>query len=186
MSSSAEMPYFIKPSRNLSAEEKRAAYEQAIQAIDANLMGEDLLILKMVTINCLLKTYLPYYYWVGFYLVHQERLSVGPYQGTLGCLHIDFKRGVCGKAARTRETQVVADTHALEQGTDHIACDPNSQSEIVVPIFNPQQELIAVFDVDSSEKDSFDEIDQFFLEMLLEKHFAQAPAKSAYNGALPD
>ena len=59
MSASAEMPYFIKPSRNLSGEEKRAAYEQALAAIDANLASEDQLILKMVTINCLLKTFLP-------------------------------------------------------------------------------------------------------------------------------
>jgi GAF domain-containing protein len=171
MSASAEMPYFIKPSVNLSPEDKHEAYRAAAQAIDANLQGENDPVLKMVTINCLLKTFLPYYYWVGFYLVKDGRLSVGPYQGTLGCLHIDFGRGVCGKAASTRATQLVPDTHALAQGTEHIACDPNSQSEIVVPVFNAADELIAVFDVDSTLKGSFDEIDQQYLEEMLQRHF---------------
>ncbi|RME91900.1 MAG: GAF domain-containing protein [Bacteroidetes bacterium] len=172
MAASAQMPYFIKPSVNLKAEEKKLAYTQALAAIHANLQGETDPILKMVTINCLLKTYLPYYYWVGFYLVRDGRLMVGPYQGTLGCLYIDFGRGVCGKAATTRQTQIVADTHALEQGTAHIACDPNSRSEIVVPVFGQDGALIAVFDVDSTELASFDAIDQRYLEELM-RIFAQ-------------
>lgn len=171
MSASAEMPYFIKPSLNLDAEAKRTAYEQAQMAIDANLEGETDRILKMATINSILKTYLPYYYWAGFYVVKNGRLSVGPYQGTLGCLHIEFSRGVCGKAAREQKTQIVADVHALDQGSAHIACDPNSASEIVVPVFNSQGELIAVYDVDSTQHGSFDAIDQEYLEKILEKHF---------------
>lgn len=172
MSATEAMPYFIKPSVNLSGEEKHAAYEQALAAIRANLEGEQDAILKMATINCLLKTYLPYYYWVGFYLVSgPERLSVGPYQGTLGCLHIDFARGVCGRAARERRTQLVPDTHALAQGTEHIACDPNSRSEIVVPVFDGEGRLIAVFDVDSTLEESFDEVDQAYLEGLMGRVF---------------
>lgn len=173
MSATAEMPYFIRPSHALSVMEKRAAYAAATAAIRANLTGETDHILKMVTINCLLKTYLPYYYWVGFYLVSGERqLSVGPYQGTLGCLHIAFGKGVCGKAAETGQTQVVADVHALQQGTQHIACDPNSQSEIVVPVFDKNKNLLAVFDVDSTLPHSFDDIDRQYLEELLTEHFA--------------
>jgi len=172
MSASAEMPYFIKPSVNLTTAEKVADYEQALTAIAANLAGEEDSTLKMVTINCLLKTYLPYFYWVGFYVVSgPERLSVGPYQGTLGCLHIAFGRGVCGKAAQTKATQLVSDTHALAQGSEHIACDPNSRSEIVVPVFDPQGELIAVFDVDSTLEASFDETDQLYLERLMAATF---------------
>lgn len=172
MSASAVMPYFINPSINMDAAAKKAAYEQAIFEIDATIVGETDPILKMVTINCLLKTHLTYYYWVGFYLVSGERkLSVGPYQGTMGCLHIDFSKGVCGRAAREEKTQMVEDCHALDQGTAHIACDPNSQSEIVVPVFNEKKELIAVFDVDSSLKNSFDAVDQGYLEGLLRKHF---------------
>lgn len=171
MSASAIMPYFVRPSVHLDESAKRHAYEQAVAAIDANLLGETDPVLKMVTINCLLKTYLPYYYWVGFYMVRDGRLSVGPYQGTLGCLHIDFGRGVCGRAATTGQTQIVPDTHALAQGTEHIACDPHSQSEIVVPVFDASGNLIAVFDVDSTLPDSFDAIDQSFLEALLARHF---------------
>jgi len=173
MSASQEMPYFINPSKNLEVDEKKAAYETAVMAIDANLDIESHMILKMSTINCILKTYLPYYYWVGFYLVHERKLIVGPYQGTLGCLHIDFSKGVCGKAAREEKTQLVEDVHALDQGTGHIACDPNSQSEIVVPVFDNDKNLIAVFDVDSSLKNSFDAVDQHYLEAILEKHFTQ-------------
>lgn len=173
MAATADMPYFIKPSRNMSAEEKRRAYDAAALAIEANLQGETDPILKMATINCVLKTHLTYYYWVGFYLVSgPQRLSVGPYQGTLGCLHIDFARGVCGRAARERRTQLVADTHALAQGTEHIACDPNSRSEIVVPVIDPRGELIAVFDVDSTLEGSFDEVDQQYLEEILRRWFA--------------
>lgn len=172
MSATKEMPYFIKPSQNMDRAAKAAAYEQAKQDISANLLGETHMVLKMATINCILKTHLPYYYWVGFYCVQEGRLIVGPYQGTLGCLHIDYQRGVCGKAARTEQTQIVADTHALEQGTAHIACDPNSQSEIVVPVFDQEGRLIAVFDVDSTLKNSFDEVDQTYLEAILHEHFA--------------
>lgn len=172
MSASAEMPYFARPSRKLQPADKRAAYEAALAAVRQNLQGETDIILQMATINCLLKTYLPYYYWVGFYLKSGERrLSVGPYQGTLGCLHIDFDRGVCGRAAREERTQIVPDTHALAPGKEHIACDPNSRSEIVVPVFNPKGELIAVLDVDSSVEESFDAIDQTYLEQLLREVF---------------
>jgi len=172
MAASAEMPYFIKPSLPMDSTRKERAYIEAVQAIDANLEGESDWVLKMATINGILKTYLTYYYWVGFYMVRNGRLSVGPYQGTLGCLHIDFSKGVCGKAAREEKTQIVGDVHALAQGTAHIACDPNSRSEIVVPVFDPQGQLLAVFDVDSSEPDSFDTIDQHFLEDIMRRHFS--------------
>lgn len=172
MAASAEMPYFIKPSIALGSAEKKQAYEQAINAIDAILMGEKDTQLKMVSINCLLKTYLPYFYWVGFYVVNNGRLSVGPYQGTLGCLHIEFGKGVCGKVAVSKQTEIVKNTHALVQGAEHIACDPNSLSEIVLPVFNKEQELIAVFDVDATLEACFDEVDQLYLEQILNKHFA--------------
>ncbi|MEL6358047.1 MAG: GAF domain-containing protein [Bacteroidota bacterium] len=174
MAASADMPYFIKPSQNLEEKEKRTAYATARQAIIATIRDELDPVVKMVTVNCLLKTYLPYFYWVGFYLVRgEDQLVIGPYQGTLGCVYIDFGRGVCGRAARTKETQIVKDTHALVQGTEHIACDPNSRSEIVVPVFDKNGELLAVFDVDSTLEGSFDAIDQEELEGLLHLLFEE-------------
>lgn len=175
MAASAEMPYFIKPSLLLSDEEKRAAYAQARFAIKATLGSEKDLQVKMVTANCLLKTYLPYFYWVGFYLVRDiNQLVIGPYQGTLGCLYIAFGRGVCGKAAITGQTQLVPDTHALAQGSEHIACDPNSASEIVVPVYDDSGKFIGVFDVDATESNAFNEVDQEELEALMHELFAVA------------
>lgn len=171
MHADAELPYFAKPSKALSIEEKRVAYETVQQQLRAVLDPDSSRTVRMVTINCLLKTNLPYYFWVGFYEVKNKRLEVGPYQGTLGCLTIDFDRGVCGKAARTRTTQLVQNTHALAEGTEHIACDPNSRSEIVVPVFDKAGELIAVFDVDSTLEGSFDAVDQQYLEALLGEWF---------------
>ena len=174
MSASAEMPYFIKPSINLSATEKELAYQKSADEIQAVLVDEAYLLTKMVTINCILKSNFPYYYWVGFYLVRDGKLKVGPYQGTLGCIDIEFGRGVCGKAAQTGETQIVLNTHALVQGAEHIACDPNSKSEIVVPVFDNKQDLIAVFDVDSTLEASFDEVDQLYLEKILGEQFGNS------------
>ena len=157
---------------------KAEKYQQAVQEINAILDGETNMILKMSTINCILKTHLDYYFWVGFYCVNNGELLVGPYQGTLGCLHISFERGVCGRAARTEQTQIVEDVHDDPQ---HISCDAASQSEIVLPVFNPDGKLIAVFDVDSTETGSFDVVDQKYLEQILKQHFQESPLIEVYQ-----
>lgn len=171
ISTSQEMPYFINPSKNLSNEEKKNSYNQALANIRAVLAGETDTILKMATINCLLKTHIPYAYWIGFYCVNDGKLSVGPYQGTLGCLHIAFGKGVCGAVAVSQRTKIVDEVHLLAEGEDHITCDPNSQSEIVVPVFDKEKNLIAVFDVDSTQTHSFNEIDQEYLELIMKEQF---------------
>lgn len=104
--------------------------------------------------------------WAGFYRVVEPDalLRVGPYQGTLGCLEIAFARGVCGTAAAERRTIVVAD---VEEFPGHIACDARSKSEIVVPVVDRSGALIAVLDVDSTERDTFDEQDRVGLERLV-------------------
>lgn len=172
MAATAEMPYFIKPSRALSPDQKRVVYAEARAAILATLGDERDEQVKMVTVNCLLKTHLPYFYWVGFYLVRgTDQLVVGPYQGTLGCLYIKFGQGVCGTVAATGQTKIVDDTHALVQGKEHIACDPNSRSEIVLPVRRKDGSLLGVFDVDSTLEGSFDEVDERALEDLLAEVF---------------
>ncbi|MFZ4377513.1 MAG: GAF domain-containing protein, partial [Saprospiraceae bacterium] len=120
MQSGTEMPFFIKPSVTLSNEDKLLAYNQLSEAVKLQLADEEDDILKMATFNALAKTYMPYFYWVGFYRVRNGKLSVGPYQGTTGCLHIEFSKGVCGKVARERKTCLVIDTHELVEGTEHI------------------------------------------------------------------
>ncbi len=171
MSASEKMPYFIKPSISFNTQQKEIAYAQAKQELSLLLDEDANNVTKMASINCILKTHLPYYYWVGFYLMHNGRLEVGPYQGTLGCLYIDLDKGVCGKAATTKETQIVADCHALSQGSEHIACDPNSLSEIVLPVFGANEELLGVFDIDSTLRDSFDDVDKKWLEEILADTF---------------
>ncbi|MEL7119302.1 MAG: GAF domain-containing protein [Bacteroidota bacterium] len=172
ISTNDEMAYFINPSLNLEDKEKEMAYIEASKAIKLVLEGENNMIVKMSTINCLLKTHLPYFYWVGFYCVNGSKLTVGPYQGTLGCIHIDIGKGVCGQSAAKKETLIVQDVSVLEEGEDHITCDPNSQSEIVVPVLDHQGELLAVFDVDSTLKNSFNEIDQLYLEQIINEQFS--------------
>ncbi|HKO57592.1 MAG TPA: GAF domain-containing protein [Thermoanaerobaculia bacterium] len=147
---------------------KKAAYEECYQSVVAIWSDEGGASLDdialMATINSVLANRFLRFYWTGFYRVCGERLVVGPYIGTVGCLQIDFGKGVCGTAAARRETVIVRDVHAFP---GHIACDPNSRSEIVVPVFGPDRELIAVLDVDSDELDSFDEEDRAGLERIV-------------------
>ena len=118
----------------------------------------------MATINSVLANRFAQYFWTGFYRVCGDRLVVGPYIGTVGCLQIEFGRGVCGTAAAKRETLIVADVNKFP---GHIACDAASKSEIVVPVLGPEGELIAVLDVDSDRYDAFDETDRAGLERIV-------------------
>src|SRR5436853_5399930 len=125
----------------------------------------------MSTINSVLANRFSHFFWTGFYRVCGDRLVVGPYIGTVGCLQIEFGRGVCGTAAQRRETIVVPDVSAFP---GHIACDPNSKSEIVVPVFDAAGELIAVLDVDSDRLNAFDAEDRAGLEKIVGLGSAQA------------
>jgi L-methionine (R)-S-oxide reductase len=118
----------------------------------------------MATINSVLSHKFETYFWTGFYRVCSDRLIVGPYIGTVGCLQIAFGRGVCGTAASQRQTIIVPD---VEQFPGHIACDAKSRSEIVVPVFDKEHELIAVLDVDSDRLAAFDHDDQAGLERIV-------------------
>ncbi len=146
---------------------KAEAWRQLSQQIDAVLEGLDDDIAAMSTISCLIHHAFTHL-WTGFYRVVTpgKLLRVGPYQGTLGCLEIPFGKGVCGTAAATGKTQLVPDVHAFP---GHITCDSRSASEIVVPVFNRQGALIAVFDIDSAQPGAFDPVDQVHLERLLER-----------------
>ncbi len=157
---------------------KEQAYQAAIQALDAILEGENNAIMKMATINCVLKEHLPYCFWVGFYCMNNGQLMVGPYQGTLGCLHIPLSKGICGRAALTAQTQIVEDVHT---DPSHLACDSRTNSEIVVPVHNQAGKLIGVLDLDSAEKAAFDFMDQQFLEEIVKKHFTEEPLEMAYQ-----
>jgi L-methionine (R)-S-oxide reductase len=156
----------------LSPEDKASRYAELSDEIAAVLDGEGNLIARYATVASMLANAFPYFFWTGFYLVDPEKpneLVVGPYLGTLGCLRIAFGRGVCGAAAATRTTQLVDDVHAFP---DHIACDSRSESEVVVPVLDREGRLIAVLDVDATEKAAFDAVDAKGLEAIVAKIFA--------------
>ncbi|MGI4817504.1 MAG: GAF domain-containing protein [Janthinobacterium lividum] len=162
------MSYFARDDRPADKAERYAEVEAEILAV---LEGETNLTAKMATVSSMLSDAFEAFFWTGFYVVDplkENELVVGPYQGTLGCLRIPFTRGVCGAAAREGKTQLVEDVHAFE---GHIACDSRSQSEIVVPVFGADRKLIAVLDVDATEKAAFDAVDQKWLERLMAKVF---------------
>ncbi|HYM62298.1 MAG TPA: GAF domain-containing protein [Thermoanaerobaculia bacterium] len=147
--------------------DKLTAYgeaRQAIQAIWDDEGGSSLdQIALMATICSVLANRFPYFFWTGFYRLIGDRLVIGPYMGTVGCLQIEIGRGVCGTAAARRETVLVGDVH---QFPGHIACDERTQSEIVVPVFDRAGALIAVLDVDSDQPAAFDETDRVELERV--------------------
>lgn len=145
---------------------KETRYKNIIKEIMAVLDGESNMIARYSTVACMLNGAFDYFYWTGFYLVdlkkHNE-LVIGPYQGTLGCLRIPFGKGVCGLSAKTKKTFIVSDVHNFE---NHIVCDINSHSEIVVPVLDKNSNLMAILDVDSTELDAFDEVDKSGLENI--------------------
>ncbi|ESQ80203.1 GAF domain-containing protein [Asticcacaulis sp. YBE204] len=160
----------------LTASQKTEIYQSLKKEILSVLDNEFDRVAQMASIACLASQAFESWFWTGFYIVDQvkkaqgvDELVVGPYQGTLGCLRIDFKRGVCGAAARERTTQIVPDVHAFP---GHIACDSRTNSEIVVPVFDKAGELIAVFDVDSESYSTFDETDREHLEDILAAVFS--------------
>jgi L-methionine (R)-S-oxide reductase len=144
--------------------EKQQTYERTIRHIQNLIAGETDRIAVMATVVCELHHSLETFDWTGFYrVVAPGLLKVGPYQGGHGCLELSFDRGVCGAAARTRQTQVVPDVSAFP---GHIACSTTTRAEIVVPVLDSGGELIAVLDVDSNQLGAFDEVDRIHLEAI--------------------
>ena len=159
-------PFYAQTGRvwRMTGDERAAAYAELLSMQTLLLEGSRDAIAAMATTSALLHHAFGHL-WTGFYRVVEpgDRLVVGPYQGSLGCLDITFGRGVCGTAAAERRTVVVADVHEFP---GHIACDAASNSEIVVPLLSGA-ELLGVLDLDSPAMARFDEQDQAGLEMLV-------------------
>ena len=120
---------------------------------------------RMASICAVLHHKFDYYFWTGFYLYKEGKLIVGPYQGPVACQELEKDRGVCWTSFREREAIVVPDVHAFP---GHISCDSRSKSEITVPVFDREGELVAIFDVDSDRHDSFDTVDKLALTGIME------------------
>ena len=151
--------------RDLRALPKSDAYRQLTEQVETVLEGIDDPVAAMATMSALIHHGFGVL-WTGFYrVVAPGLLRVGPYQGTLGCLEIRIGSGVCGTSAQSRQTVIV---HDVAEFSGHIACDARSRSEIVVPVFDRQRDLIAVLDLDSERVGAFDQDDARGLERLVE------------------
>ena len=141
---------------------KKEKYETLLPQVSSLLEDETDTIANMANVSAVLNETFGFW-WTGFYRVIGNQLVLGPFQGPLACTRIGFGRGVCGAAWKERHTVIVPD---VDQFPGHIACSSASRSEIVVPIFNGDT-VVAVLDIDSSELNSFDEIDAFYLEKIV-------------------
>lgn len=139
-------------------------YQDIHMQLDGLLEGETSWISNLANTSALLWMYLPDINWVGFYIRKDDELVLGPFQGKPACTRIPIGKGVCGTAAETMESQLVMDVHAFP---GHIACDAESNSEVVIPIVR-NGKLIAVLDVDSPEKARFTKGDVEGLEKVVE------------------
>lgn len=143
---------------------KEENYQLVIKQLTALIEDEPNTIANLANASALLNQFLENINWVGFYITEGEQLVLGPFQGLPACVRIPFGKGVCGTSAQNRETLRVADVHLFP---GHIACDAASASEIVVPMIK-NNKVLGVLDIDSPQKDRFDEIDQEYLEKIVE------------------
>jgi len=135
---------------------KPEQYAQLLQQARALLHGERDRIANAANLSALVYNALPDLNWVGFYFFDGSELVVGPFQGLPACVRIPLDKGVCGTAARTRQTQRIEDVHAFP---GHIACDSRSESEVVVPVRDASGAIAGVLDVDSEKPDAFSQAD---------------------------
>lgn len=155
------MAEHISISSNATKEEK---YKELIPQIEALIEYENDLTANLANIAAALKYGLDFF-WVGFYLVKDGMLVLGPFQGPVACTRISYNRGVCGASYSQKRTIVVDN---VDEFPGHIACSSLSKSEIVIPILK-DEEVVMVLDVDSESLSSFDEVDERYLGLLAQQ-----------------
>ena len=141
---------------------KEEKYKELFPQIEALVFGETDLIANMANISAALKEVFKFW-WVGFYLVKEDQLVLGPFQGPIACTRIPFTKGVCGATYTQQKTLIVED---VEEFPGHIACSSLTKSEIVLPIFK-NEKVVAVLDVDSEKLSNFDDVDKYWLEKIV-------------------
>lgn len=154
----------MEPTFKLSQiSDKAAAYEEFINKFQLFIQGETNAISILANTSAALKEAFGFF-WVGFYITHDNEFFLGPFQGSVACTRIKHGRGVCGTAWAEKCTQVVPD---VEQFPGHIACSSLSKSEIVVPIIY-NDKVMGVLDIDSDALATFDETDRIYLERIVD------------------
>lgn len=139
---------------------KEERYKIAFREMEIRLKNGGDLIADLGNVAAILRKHHKFF-WVGFYLLRQNQLVLGPFQGSPACVFLPIGRGVCGTCAEKKQSIIIPDVH---QFNGHIGCDPNSKSEIVIPLFSLQNKLKGVLDVDSEQLNHFDIVDQVNLE----------------------
>lgn len=147
----------------IAAGSKEDQYQSIIPQVKALLEGEPDLVANLANLVAALKEQFGWF-WVGFYLVKEDQLVLGPFQGPVACTRIRKGKGVCGTSWEKAQTIVVPD---VEKFPGHIACSSLSKSEIVVPVIR-NKKVMAVLDVDSEELDTFDDTDKKYLEQIVQ------------------
>lgn len=142
---------------------KKEMYATLLPQIKALVEGESNRVANLANVAAALKQTFGFF-WVGFYLVEDGELVLGPFQGPIACTRIRYGRGVCGTAWKEGKTLVVPD---VDKFPGHIACSSASRSEIVVPIYNKEKEVVGVLDIDSDRMAEFDETDREWLERIV-------------------
>ncbi len=153
----------------MNDKKKEGRYQRIFVQLQELLKKTDNPLARMASICAVLHHKMEHFFWTGFYLHKDGKLIVGPYQGPVACQELEKDKGVCWAAINRGAPVVVADVHSFP---GHIACDSRSKSEITLPVFDLQGGIQAVFDVDSDQTNSFNEVDRRSLEKILALIFA--------------
>jgi GAF domain-containing protein len=142
---------------------KKEKYQELQKQIEALIEGEHDAVAVMANVVAAIHSAMEFF-WTGFYIEKNGMLVLGPFQGPVACYRIAHGKGVCGTAYERKATVVVPD---VEEFPGHIVCSSLSRSEIVVPVFSADHEVMGVLDIDSRELNNFDSIDQEYLENIV-------------------
>jgi len=148
----------------MDTDKKKGRYQRLFKQIKELMPKGNTLLSRMATINAILYHKFEHYFWCGFYLLDEDKLNVGPYQGPVACQELEKNIGVCWASINEKNTIIV---HNVLEFPGHISCDSRTRSEIVLPLRNKEGDIIGVFDVDCKEPGAFDEIDSTELEKII-------------------
>jgi len=149
----------------MDKEKKIGRYQRVYNQLEELLKKCNNINSRLATVSAVLHHKMDSFFWTGFYLLEDDRLCVGPYQGPVACMELEKDKGVCWAVINKKETICVSDVNKFP---GHIACDSRSKSEIVVPLINNNEKLIGVLDVDSNKLSTFDLTDSLWLNRIVD------------------
>ena len=152
--------------KNIIKMDKETRYKRIFDQLEELLKVTTFPCSRMSTIIAVLHHKMEGFLWTGFYLLHEEELLVASYQGPLACQKLNKNTGVCWAGINQMKSIIVPDVH---QFPGHIACDSRSNSEIVIPVFNQNKEIVGVLDIDSKNYNHFNEIDSEWLTKIVDR-----------------